>query len=320
MASDQAPRQVTPRGRLVPSPRRHLGPRLRPALRKPPQLHLRYPGQAEGSRRGHDGLQASLVPAAPTRPRASQGQYTVRPRKVSGKKCRAIGSVPSLKRSETRPLFRPEWTRGTCRGEPEACMGRCSPPVPNEIQGAWPTGETRMARIPRRPGPGDAVHEPLRMAPRARRCANWMESGHAEVWVRVYRVFRPRRGVLAAHYGDTVEIGLGPQPVFLATDLIAPAAYRLPRRPAPRPDRAAMARRALVWRALLGAGAVRDRASLARWQGLSRARVTQVMQLLRGYSLQQPQAWSRSGGTPWAPIHSTACSQNCPVAVPAARA
>jgi hypothetical protein len=53
------------------------------------------------------------------------------------------------------------------------------------------------------------------------------------VWVRVLRVFRPRRGVLAARHGNTVEIGLGPEPIFLATDLVAPAAYRLPRRPDP---------------------------------------------------------------------------------------
>lgn len=41
-------------------------------------------------------------------------------------------------------------------------------------------------------------------------------------------------------------------------------------------------RRALVWRALLGAGAISNRAALARWQGVSRARVTQVMRLLPG--------------------------------------
>ena len=103
--------------------------------------------------------------------------------------------------------------------------------------------------------------------------------------MRVLRVFRPRRGVLAAYRGDTVEIGLGPEPIFLATDLFAPAADRLPRRPAPRPDRAVLLRRAFVWRALLAAGALASRASLARWQGLSRARVTQVFDLLRPQSL-----------------------------------
>jgi len=104
-----------------------------------------------------------------------------------------------------------------------------------------------------------------------------MGSRRAELWIRMVRVFRPRRGVLAARTGDTVEIGLGPAPVFQPTELVAPAAYRLPRRPAPRPDRIALARRALVWRALLGAGALANRASLARWQGVSRARVAQVL-------------------------------------------
>jgi hypothetical protein len=47
--------------------------------------------------------------------------------------------------------------------------------------------------------------------------------------------------------------------------------------PATRPDRAALVRRALVWRALLLAGAPRNRAALARWQGARRARVTQLM-------------------------------------------
>ena len=129
------------------------------------------------------------------------------------------------------------------------------------------------------PGLDDAVRTPTKMAPRARRCANWM-GWRAEVWVRVFRVFRPRRGVLAARAGDTVEIGLGPEPAFLASDLVAPAACRLPRRPAPRPDRAVLLRRAFVWRALLAAGALTSRASLARWQGTSRARVTQVFSLL----------------------------------------
>lgn len=95
--------------------------------------------------------------------------------------------------------------------------------------------------------------------------------------MRVFRVFRPRRDVLAARTGDTVDIGLGPEPTFMSTNLVAPAAYQLSRRPAPRPDRAALARRALVWRALLLAGALRNRASLAHWQRVSRARVTQVL-------------------------------------------
>jgi hypothetical protein len=88
------------------------------------------------------------------------------------------------------------------------------------------------------------------------------------------------RGRLAARGNDPVEIGIGPEPVFQPTELVAPAAYHLHRWPAPRPDRAALLRRALVWRALLAAGAVPGRASLARWQGFSRAKVTQVFNLL----------------------------------------
>ena len=40
-------------------------------------------------------------------------------------------------------------------------------------------------------------------------------------------------------------------------------------------------RKALVWRALLAAGVLANRAALARWQGNSRARVTKVMMRLR---------------------------------------
>jgi hypothetical protein len=39
-------------------------------------------------------------------------------------------------------------------------------------------------------------------------------------------------------------------------------------------------RKALVWQALLAAHAIRSRAEIARWQGVSRARITQVMRLL----------------------------------------
>ena len=120
-----------------------------------------------------------------------------------------------------------------------------------------------------------------------------MGSGRAEVWVRVYRVFRPRRGVLAARAGETVEIGLGPEPDFRPTSMEPPALLPLPTwrpRGSQHPHGATILNRALVWRALLAAGALRNRAALARWQGVSRARVTQVMRLLRGYRLQQLRA------------------------------
>ena len=49
----------------------------------------------------------------------------------------------------------------------------------------------------------------------------------------------------------------------------------------PRRDRRSpLLHRALVWRALLEVGALRNKAALARWQGVSRAHVTQVMRML----------------------------------------
>ena len=96
---------------------------------------------------------------------------------------------------------------------------------------------------------------------------------------RVFRAFRPRPGVLAARAGEPVEIGLGPHPVFQSSRIVAPAALRLPGRPTGprRPDATVLLRRALVWRALLRAGALASRAELARWQGISRARVSQLL-------------------------------------------
>ncbi len=140
-----------------------------------------------------------------------------------------------------------------------------------EIWYAVPNAERPGATSP---GPDAAVRTLTEMAACARQCTNRMGPRQGEVLVRVSRVFRPRRGLLAARAGGTVEIGLGPAPVFLATDLVASAASWLPRRRTPGPDRAALARRALVWRALLGARVPASRADLARWQGDSRARVT----------------------------------------------
>jgi len=60
------------------------------------------------------------------------------------------------------------------------------------------------------PGLDDAVHEPLRMAPRTRRGANWRESRRADVRVRVLRVLQPLQGVLVARGNEPAGIGLGP--------------------------------------------------------------------------------------------------------------
>ncbi len=91
-----------------------------------------------------------------------------------------------------------------------------------------------------------------------------------------------------ARTGETVEIGLGRQPVSMATGIIARRHAGFPHRPAQRTDRAALARQALVWRAPLGARAVSSRAALTGSQGISRARVTQVLGLLRPRGISGP--------------------------------
>jgi site-specific DNA recombinase len=98
-------------------------------------------------------------------------------------------------------------------------------------------------------------------------CANRMPRPGTGLRVRVWRALRPRRGRLSATLVEpTVLAGAG-RAAHLHDWLAS-----LPRR-MPRPAN----RAGLVWRALLAAGVFRNRAALARWRGVSRARVTQIL-------------------------------------------
>ena len=104
-------------------------------------------------------------------------------------------------------------------------------------------------------------------------------------------------GAPVAAYGEqTVEIALGPKGAFengnagtltrrVAADRVVSAV--MPRRGKPKPPREPkpprvmeLLRKALEWQALLESGEVRNQAEIARREGITRARVTQIMGLL----------------------------------------
>jgi hypothetical protein len=85
--------------------------------------------------------------------------------------------------------------------------------------------------------------------------------------VRVWRALRPRRGRFLAGPSTTIVLAWAGESARVA-DWLPPAPSR---KRQPGHDSA------LVWRALLAVGAVRNRAELAKWRGISRAYVTQVL-------------------------------------------
>jgi len=120
-----------------------------------------------------------------------------------------------------------------------------------------------------------------------------------EIWFRIVHVaVDGSNGThVAAYHEQTVEIALGPKGAF-ENDNIGILTRRVPaehvisavpprdrnRKPpkAPRTPRVVeLLRKALEWQALLESGQVRNQAEIARRQGITRARVTQVMALLR---------------------------------------
>jgi len=102
---------------------------------------------------------------------------------------------------------------------------------------------------------------------------------------------------VAAYREQTVEIALGPKGAFengnigtltrrVLADRVVSAVP--PPRGKPKPPRepktprvVELLRKALEWEALIESGEVPDQAAIARREGITRARVTQVMSLLR---------------------------------------
>jgi hypothetical protein len=123
--------------------------------------------------------------------------------------------------------------------------------------------------------------------------------GPPEVWFRILHVAPDgHNGVTEAELLEqTVEIALGPKGAFengnvgavtrrVAAERVVSAVPR-PRRPPklPRQPRiprvVELLRKAIEWRRQLDAGEIQSQAAIARHEGITRARVTQVMGMLR---------------------------------------
>ena len=112
---------------------------------------------------------------------------------------------------------------------------------------AGPLGRQRPRKT-NGPACADPVRTQPHLAPRVARCTNRQNSGEFATF-RVFHRLRPESG----------------------WDVPRPSA-----RPA-RPTRANTADRATTWRVELASGAIPSRAALARREGLSRARITQIL-------------------------------------------
>lgn len=129
-----------------------------------------------------------------------------------------------------------------------------------------------------------------------RRGRGWAEP---EIWFRIVHVAVDGQGgaPVAAYREQTVEIALGPKGAFengnigtltrqVPADRVInalPPRIRNRKPPtAPRTPRVVeLLRKAIEWQALLESGEASNRAAIARREGITRARVTQVMGLLR---------------------------------------
>ena len=117
-----------------------------------------------------------------------------------------------------------------------------------------------------------------------------------EVWFRVVHVALdgPNGAPLAAYREHTVEIALGPKGASengnigtltrrVPADRVVHAVPSrvLHRKPPKAPRVVELLRKAIEWQALLESGEASNQAAIARREGITRARVTQVMGMLR---------------------------------------
>jgi hypothetical protein len=120
-----------------------------------------------------------------------------------------------------------------------------------------------------------------------------------EIWFRIVHVAvdSPNGAHVAAYREQTVEIALGPKRAFqngnigtmtrrvpaerVISALPPKDRNRKPSKASRTPRVVELLRKALEWQALLESGRVRNQADIAHQEGVTRARVTQVMALLR---------------------------------------
>ena len=130
------------------------------------------------------------------------------------------------------------------------------------------------------------------------RYANPSYPAEPEVWFRIRHVALDLRAPPVARFRDQrVEIALGPRKAFETANIgaltrrvaVERVVTTAPVRKAPLLNRRALRaprivgllRKARAWRDLLDSGEVSSRAEIARREGITRARVTQVIGLLR---------------------------------------
>jgi hypothetical protein len=116
-----------------------------------------------------------------------------------------------------------------------------------------------------------------------------------EVYFRIVHLAQigPNKSLLAHYREQTVQVALGPKGAFEGSTtgslgLRAPPSQvvkaALPSKPAKEPKTpriVELLRKAIEWRRQIDAGEVQNKAEIARREGITRARVTQVMELLR---------------------------------------
>ena len=143
-----------------------------------------------------------------------------------------------------------------------------------------------------------SVRTPGNMAPLMSRSTNRLSGiAEPEVWFRVVHITLENTAGSATYREQTVEIALGPNGAF-ENGNIGTLTRRVPANqvvsavPPPRgkpkppkvprtPRVVEFLRKALEWQALLESGEAKNQADIARREGISRVRVTQVMVMLR---------------------------------------
>jgi len=144
-----------------------------------------------------------------------------------------------------------------------------------------------------------SVRTPGHLAPRVGLSTNWRGVVEPQVWFRIIHVAEDghHRARGDAIREQTVEIALGPKGAFkngnvgavtrnVAANRVVSALPEPRGRPGPAkepktPRVVELLRKALEWQALLESGEVRNQTEIAQREGITRARVTQVMGLPR---------------------------------------
>jgi len=135
------------------------------------------------------------------------------------------------------------------------------------------------------------------LAPQASRYANRNKIAEPEVWFRIVHLTPEDNSVFSGYQEQTVEIALGPKGAFEngnvgsfkrqipfneVVNAVPPRRSSKPRpHKTPRTPRVAeLLRKAIEWQELIKSENGTSKADIARREGLSRARVTQIMYLL----------------------------------------